>query len=93
MKIYKNRRAKYHPSIEVSSNSKTWKNMVVTHNPIKKKRYIELKHNINPKDDRKCYVNKNVRNDPIRTRGDLLKKYRLTEEDLKQIEEFLNKKS
>ena len=37
-------------------------------------------------------IYKNSRNDPIRTRGDLLKKYRLTEDDLKQIEDFLIKK-
>ena len=93
MKIYKNKATKYHPSIEVNSNEKIWHNMSVTHRPIKKKRYIKLKHNINPNDQQESYVEKYVRKDPIRTRGELLKKYRLSEEDLKQIEEFLYKKS
>ena len=92
-KIYKNKATKYHPSIEITSNAKIWKNMPVTHKPTKKKRYIELKDNINPNDkQRKSYVQKNVREDPIRTRGQLLKKYHLSNEDLHQIEEFLKNK-
>ena len=37
MKIYKNKRAKNHPGIEVESTKDTWKNKVVTHSPIKTK--------------------------------------------------------
>ena len=88
MKFYKNKKTKYHPSLELSSNDKTWRNMAVTHHPIKKRRYIELHDSINPNDKGKSYVDKHIRNDPIQTRGQLLKKYRLTERDLKLIEEF-----
>lgn len=92
MKIYRNRKAKNHPSIEVSNDISTWKNMVMTHQPAKKKRYILLKHNPNADDISKSYVEKRVRNDPIKTRGELLKKYNLSIEDLNQIEEFLKNK-
>ena len=37
MKIYRNRKAKNHPSIEVSNDISTWKNMVMTHQPARKK--------------------------------------------------------
>ena len=95
MKFYKNKATKYHPSLEVSNDEKTWKNMFLTHHPTKTGRYIKLKNNPNPKDHSDSYIEKHLRNDPIRTRGQLLKKYRLTEEDLQQIEDFLrrNKKS
>ena len=41
MKIYKNKATKYHPSIEVSSNEKTWDNLELTQSPTKNNRYIE----------------------------------------------------
>ena len=93
-KFYKNKRTKYHPSIEVASNKRRWKNLEVTSSPTATGRYIELKQNPNGS-DKKAYVRKYVRNDPIQTRGQLLKKYNLSEEDLIEIEEFLesNKKS
>ena len=94
MKFYKNKATKYHPSIEIESNKKEWKNLEMTQSPTKKNRYIMLEKNPNPSSDKKAYVRKYIRNDPIRTRGELLAKYKLTEEDLKQIEDFLlNKKS
>lgn len=92
MKFYKNRATKYHPSIEIKSDERKWQNMPITHNPTKKKGFIVLKNNPNPGDTRPTYVKKYVRNDPIRTRGELLKKYKLSEDDLKQIEKFLTNK-
>ena len=95
MKIFKNKATKYHPSIEVNSNEKTWENLEMTQSPTKKNRYIELKQNPNPNSKKKAYVRKYLRKDPIRTRGDLLAKYNLSEEELIEIEKFLirNKKS
>ena len=93
-KFYKNKRTKNHPSLEISSDNSTWKNMEVTSSPTKKNRYIELKNNPNPKRKDKAYVRKYIRNDPIRTRGQLLEKFNLSEEDLQEIESYiLNKKS
>ena len=87
-----------HPSLEISNNGKTWKNMEMTSHPTKKGRYIKLKENPGQSKDKQSFIRKYVRNDPIRTRGELLERYNLSEEDLKQIEEFLishykNKKS
>ncbi len=44
---------------------------------------------------KKAFIRKYVRNDPIKTRGDLLRKYNLSEEHLKDIERclFEHKKS
>ena len=89
-KFYVNRRTRNHPSLEISSNKKKWKNLEMTSNPTSNGRYIELKVNPNPNRIGKAFVRKYVRNDPIRTRGDLLRKYNLTEEDLAQIEKFLS---
>ena len=91
-KIYKNRKAKNHPSIQIMSDEKTWKNMVMTHSPAKKKRYIVLKTNPNPKDPKKSYVEKRVRNDSITTRGEEFKKYKVSNEDVSLLNTFLNNK-
>lgn len=91
MKIFKNKSTRYHPIIEVKSDNKTWDNLELTQSPIKKNRYIELKENPNKNNPRKAYVRKYLRKDPIRTRGELLSKFRLSEDDLKQIEEFLER--
>lgn len=40
---------------------------------------------------KKAFVRKYLRNDSIKTRGQLLKKYHLSEEDLIEIEKFLLK--
>ena len=92
-RFYRNRKTKNHPSIEVDSNGVIWKNMEVTSSPTKKNRYIELKKNPNPNRTDKAFVRKYLRKDPIKTRGQLLKKFNLSEEDLIEIENFLNKKS
>ena len=88
-KFYLNKIAKNHPSLEVSSDGRRWKNMVMTSHPVKGGRYIPLKKNPDIKRETKAFVQKYVRDDPIRTRGDLLKKYNLSEEDLEEIEKYL----
>ena len=90
-KFYRNRKTLNHPSIEIGSNSEIWENMEVTSSPTNKNRYIELKKNPNPKRSDKAYVRKYIRKDPIRTRGQLLRKFNLSEEDLKEIEEYIFK--
>lgn len=92
-KFYRNRKTRNHPSIEVDSNRATWTNLEVTSSPTKKNRYIELKVNPNPKRNNKAYVRKYLRKDPIKTRGQLLKKFNLSEDDLVEIESYLKKKS
>ena len=91
-KFYKNRITKNHPSIEVDSNGTIWINLEVTSSPTKKNRYIELKVNPNPKRNDKAFVRKYLRKDPIKTRGELLEKFNLSEEDLKEIENYLKNK-
>ena len=91
-KFFKNRKTRNHPSIEVDSNGTIWINMEVTSSPTKKNRYIELKVNPNPKRNDKAYVRKYLRKDPIKTRGQLLEKYNLSEDDLIEIENYLNNK-
>lgn len=89
-KFYVNRRTQNHPSLELSFNKKKWKNLELTPSPLKTGRYIELKINLDPKQTKK-FIRKYVRNDPIKTRGDLLRKYNLSEEDLKEIERYFLK--
>ena len=94
-KFYKNKKTRNHPSLEINANEKVWENMEVTSSPTKKNRYIELKKNPNPNRIDKAYVRKYIRKDPIRTRGQLLSRFNLSEEDLEQIEQYIlnNKKS
>ena len=95
-KFYKNKRTRFHPSIQIDETATKWRNLEVTSSPTKSGRYIELKKNPggNPK---KAFVRKYIREDSIKTRGELLKKYNLSEEDLEAIEKFVlenaNKKS
>ena len=89
MKIYKNKATNYHPSIEVRSNEKTWDNLELTQSPTKNNRYIELKDNPNKNSHKKAFVRKYLRRDPIRTRGELLSKFNFSEDDLIQIEKYL----
>ena len=88
-KFYRNKVTRNHPSLELSSDSKMWKNMELTSHPTKKGRYIHLKENPGLDKSKESFVRKYIRNDPIRTRGDLLEHFNLSEEDLKQIEDFL----
>lgn len=96
-KFFKNKITRNHPSIEISSNERTWENLEMTSSPTKKNRYIKLVENPGPNKNKNAYIRRYVRNDPIRTRGDLLERYNLSEYDLKRIEAFLkrykNKKS
>ena len=66
--------------------------MVDTHSPIKTKRYMKLHKNLNKKDFRESYIEKRIRNDPFRTRGKRLYKYRLSKEDRAQLEDYITKK-
>ena len=90
-KFYKNRITKMHPSLQISENDKAWKNMEMTSHPVKKGRYFVLKENPGPNKNKKSYIRKYIRTDPIRTRGELLEKYNLSEEDLAEIEKYLFK--
>ncbi len=63
--------------------------MELTSSPTSLGRYIHLKTNPNPQKQKDAYIRKYVRNDPIKTRGDLLKKYNLSEDDLAEIEKYL----
>lgn len=91
--FYKNKRTRFHPSIEVDSDERVWKNLEMTSSPIKSGRYIRLQKNPSGS-EKPAYVRKYLRVDSIKTRGQLLKKYHLSEEDLLEIEKFLieNKK-
>ena len=88
-KIFKNKRTRFHPSVEIESDKKNWKNLEITDSPTEHGRYIKLDTNPNPKSDKPAYVRKYIRNDPIRTRGELMKKYSLSENDMKKIEEYV----
>ena len=67
-KIYRNKRAKNHPGIEINSNKTTWIDLVVTHSPIKSKRYIKVAKNLK-KDAKKTiekYLTKKVSVQPTK---------------------------
>lgn len=99
LKFYKNKATKFHPSLEISFDSTHWKNLEVTKNPTKTGKYIKVK-NVNPNDKKNkySYIRKYIRNDKIGTRGELLKNYKLHDDDYILILNYLksnakNKKS
>lgn len=89
-KIFKNRRTKYHPSIEIAVlEDGTWENIEITSSPTARGNYEELEVNPNPNSDKKSYFRKYLRKDRIRHRGDELKKYQLVVSDEIKIDIFV----
>ena len=90
--IYKNKRNRFHPSIEIEvDNNGNWFNYEITDSPRKEETYCLLNHNPNRKGDKTalCLVRKYLRKDKIRHRGLLLKHYILYPEDIELIENLL----
>ena len=90
-KIYKNKRTKYHPSIEIAVlEDGTWENVEITSSPTTTGKYEEFEVNPNPKSTSKSYFRKYLRKDKIRHRGEELKKYRLVVSDEVKIDVFVS---
>ena len=87
--IYRNRKTKQHPSIEIPNDGSIWKNLEKTHSPTKNGRYIELKDNPNKLDNKKSYVRKYIRNDKIKSRGKQLINFTISYRDKKVIDKYL----
>ena len=91
-KIYKNKRTKYHPSIEITVlEDGTWENIEITTSPTSNGNYVELDANPNPNSNKKSYFRKYLRKDRIRHKGEELKKYRLVLSDENKIDLFIYK--
>ena len=90
-KIYKNKRTKYHPSIEISVlEDGTWENIEITSSPTVTGNYQVFDVNPNPNSNKKSYFRKYLRKDKIRHRGEELKKYRLVVSDQIKIDVFVS---
>ena len=89
-KIFKNKRTKYHPSIEIAVlEDGTWENIEITSSPTATGNYEEFEVNPNPKSGKKSYFRKYLRKDKIRHKGEELKKYRLVVSDEIKIDVFV----
>ena len=90
-KIYKNKRTKYHPSIEISVlEDGTWENIEITSSPTKTGNYETFDVNPNPNSNKPSFFRKYLRKDKIRHRGEELKKYRLVVSDEIKIDVFVS---
>ena len=90
-KIYKNKRTKYHPSIEISVlEDGTWENIEITSNPTETGNYEVLDVNPNPNSNKKSFFRKYLRKDKLRHRGEELKKYQLVISDEIKIDVFVS---
>ena len=90
-KIYKNKRTKYHPSIEISVlEDGTWENIEITSSPTETGNYEVFNVNPNPSSNKKSYFRKYLRKDKLRHRGEELKKYRLVISDEIKIDVFVS---
>lgn len=85
----KNKKTRYHPALVLSEGKKYWVNMDLTDSPTRNNRYIKLKNNPNLNSRNTAYLKKHLNVDPIRTRGDCLKKYKLSEYDENQVDDFI----
>ena len=90
-RFYKNKRTKYHPSIEISVlEDGTWENIEITTSPTKNGNYEVFDVNPNPNSDEKSYFRRYLRKDRIRHRGEELKKYQLVVSDEIKIDVFVS---
>ena len=90
-KIFKNKRTKYHPSIEINVlEDGTWENIEITDSPTVTGNYGEFDVNPNPNSDKKSYFRKYIRKDKLRHRGLELKKYRLVVSDEIKIDVYVS---
>ena len=90
-KIYKNKRTKYHPSIEISVlEDGTWENIEITSSPTETGNYEVLDVNPNPNSNKKSYFRRYLRKDKLRHRGEELKKYQLVISDEIKIDVFVS---
>ena len=90
-KIYKNKRTKYHPSIEISVlEDGTWENIEITSSPTETGNYEVFDVNPNPNSNKKSYFRRYLRKDKLRHRGEELKKYQLVISDEIKIDVFVS---
>lgn len=93
-KIYKNKRTKFHPSIDIRITfDKKWENIEITSHPSKNGKYIKLTVNPNKNwKNKDAWFRKYVRKDPISAKGDEFKNYELSPEDENKVDNFLLEK-
>lgn len=90
-KFYKNKRTKYHPSIEISVlEDGTWENIEITDSPTLNGNYECFDVNPNPNSSAKSFFRKYLRKDKLRHRGEELKKYRLVVSDEIKIDVYVS---
>ena len=90
-KLFKNRRAKYHPSIEIAIlDDGTWENIEITDSLKEKGSYEKLNVNPNPNSNKQSYFRKCLRRDKISHRGEELKKYCLDISDEIKIDIYVS---
>lgn len=90
-KIFKNKRTKFHPSIQIDIlEDGTWENIEITDSPTKNGKYVAFDVNPNPNSDKKSYFRKYLRKDKLKHRGEELKKYRLVVSDKIKIDVFVS---
>ena len=90
-KIYKNKKTKYHPSIQIDVlEDGTWENIEITDSPTKTGEYGAFDVNPNPNSTKQSYFRKYLRKDKIRHRGQELKKYRLVVSDSLKIDIYVS---
>ena len=90
-KFYKNKRTKYHPSIEICVlEDGTWENIEITTSPTETGNYEVFDVNPNPNSKKKSYFRRYLRKDKIRHRGEELKKYQLVISNEIKIDVFVS---
>lgn len=87
-KIYKNRRTRYHPSIQISEDEKYWDNFYITHKP-NRNDYIKLPEKINPNDFNDSYISKKLHHDFKKVRGKEIKGYKISDSNEKFIDDLV----
>lgn len=94
--IFKNRRNRHHPSIEIKTDSqKNWLNYEITDSPVAGETYQKLNKNPNRLVDPKqpAFVRKYLRKDKLKHRGQKLNHYELYPEDKTVIDNMLSERN
>lgn len=91
--VYFNNKKKY-PGLTIKDNGIIWKNMIITHNPERKRKHYKFINNPRKNDINDSYLILKVFEVDSKAKGKYLNEFKLKEKDRKNINKLLkNKKS
>ena len=87
-KIYKNRRTRYHPSIQISEDDKYRENFHITHH-LNRNTFVKLPEKLNSKDIDDNYISKKLYKEKLHYRGSEMSGYKISSSNERFIDDLI----